>query len=406
MEKAPGRPKQPRALRRAALPDPFTYALYACSPYRGCGHGCSYCDGRAEKYYVEGDFARDIVTRDWLPDALARELAALREWGALALGSGVTDVYQPCERTALLTKRVAEAVAEMPDRSGAGGVAPLPVALLTKSALVLRDLDLWQRVNARAAVLVLVSLTTLDDHIRETFEPNASSVGERLEILRTCNAVGIATGVLAMPFLPGITDDAGSIEALYDTLSELGVSFVMPGCLTLRPGRQRAHYEAVLAASHPELAELYASLYRENRSSGSPVWAYHRTLEQRVAPIRRRLAMPKLLPHQLLRHLLAPHDELCVVFAQMAELYRERGVDTRRLERAAERYGTWLKGLRTELRRRRSLPACWLDERFRAAIASGELAQVLANDKLAPFAARIAGERALLDHQTLALYAP
>lgn len=392
-----------RALRRASLPDPFTNALYACSPYRGCGHGCSYCDGRAEKYYVEGDFARDIVAREWLPDVLSRELATLREWGALALGSGVTDVYQPCERTARLTRRTVEAVADMPDRSRAGGVAPLPVVVLTKSSLILRDLELWQRIHSRAAVLLLVSITTLDEGVGRVFEPGASSVAERLEVLAAFKAAGLTTGALAMPLLPGITDTAASIETLYETLAEAGVAFVMPGGLTLRPGRQKTHFEAILGRAHPELVGLYQDAYREQLASGSPLASCRRELERRVASTRRRLGVPALLPHACVRRLLEPHDELWVLFAQMGQLYGERGVDTRRLRAAADRYGDWLKGLRTQLRRRRALPASWLPERFHGAAGSGELATVLGNEKLARFADRVVHQRAELDQRTLAL---
>lgn len=397
-----GSPRQ-HGLRRASLPDAFTDALYACSPYRGCGHGCLYCDGRAEKYYVEGDFARDIVTRPWLPDVLARELTTLREWGALALGSGVTDVYQPCERSELLTRRIVEAVADMPDRTVAGGVPPLPVVVLTKSALILRDLDLWTRIDARAGVLVLVSITTLDDTVRRAFEPGASPLGERLEIFRACHAAGIATGALAMPFLPGITDDSRSITALMEALAGLGTTFVMPGGLTLRPGRQKECVGRLLAAHYPDLVALYARLYGENRASGSPAFAYRARLDREIGPIRHRLGLPRHVPHPLLRRLLAPHDELWVLFSQMRDLYAERGVDTLRLAEASDRYGAWLRAMRTTFRRRRTLPVSWLGERFGTAIETGELAQVLANDKLARFTERVARDRLVFDHETLAL---
>ena len=95
---------QPKTvLRRGLLPDIFTNALFATSPYRGCEHACAYCDGRAEKYYVEGTFAEDIVQRSQLPPALDQELGRLRERDGrgrrplLSLGSGVTDAYQPVE---------------------------------------------------------------------------------------------------------------------------------------------------------------------------------------------------------------------------------------------------------------------------------------------------------------------
>jgi DNA repair photolyase len=383
----------------------FTHALYACSPYRGCGHGCLYCDGRAERYYVEGDFERDIAKRDWLPDTLTRELAGLREWGALALGSGVTDVYQPCERSEGLTRRTLEAIAAMPDRTAEGGIAPLPVVVLTKSALILRDLDLWRRIHERAAVLVLVSITTLDDGVRRVFEPGASPVEERLEILRVCRANGFHTGALVMPLLPGISDGAESIGALLKRLAEVGVDFAMVGGLTLRPGRQKETFLEALDQAFPELGPLYGRLYGENRESGSPRFAYRAEVERRAGSLLAACGLAWLLPHRIVRHLLAPHDELCVLLWQMGELYGRRHVDTRRLREAAARWAAWLKGVRTELRRRRSLPAVWLGERVTAALDSGELVRILDNDKLARFAGRVL-KGAVFDHQTLALREP
>ena len=96
-------------LSKGMFPEPFLVALYrAQAPYRGCAHGCQYCDGRAEKYYVEGDFEKDICVRANLPGLVASDVAAgtaAREYGAVCIGSGVTDVYQPIERELELTRR-------------------------------------------------------------------------------------------------------------------------------------------------------------------------------------------------------------------------------------------------------------------------------------------------------------
>lgn len=384
-------------LRRGHAPDPFTYSLFACAPYRGCGHGCSYCDGRAEKYYVEGDFERDIVRRSDLPARLQIELSRLREWGALSLGSGVTDAYQPCEGDDHLTRYTAEVLAGMPEQ----GLRPLPVVILTKSSRILEDLELWTRVNAQAAVLVMVSITSLDERVREIFEPGASPFAERLEVLRRFKAAGCLTGALAMPFLPGITDDVESMTELFRQLEALGVDFIQPGGLTLRPGRQKAHFLSVLRAFRPDLEPLYLDIFREERPSGAPAWDHRKAWQERLAKVPRQL--PWLLPHAGVRRLLEPQDELAVVFWQMCELFRERGVDTRPLRQAASNYEAWLKARRTEFRRHRTLLSGWMAERLEAAAKRGELAQVLANPKLARFVERIVLEKALLDPATLRL---
>ncbi len=395
----------PRALRRGARVECFTYSLYACAPYRGCGHGCAYCDGRAEKYYVEGDFEKDIVARTDLPERLAAELPSLREWGPVCLGSGVTDAYQPCEREDRITRRLAETLAAMPDHREMGGMGPLPVVILTKSSRILEDLDLWTRINERAAVLVMVSITSLDEHFREAFEPGASPFEERLEILRRFKAAGCLTGVLAMPFLAGITDDAASMGGLFGRLQAIGVDFVLAGGLTLRPGRQKDHFLAVLRRHRPDLEAHYLRIYGEDRPSGAPLWSCRTEQTRRIEAARRGFHLPWMLPHRGLRRLLQPHDELGVLFWQMGEFYRARGVDTSRLEYSAKRYEAWLKARRTDFRRQRRLPSGWLVQRLEQATENGELAQVLDNAKLTRFAQQVILDRAILDPETLRLVA-
>lgn len=389
-----------RVLRRGFRPDSFTYSLFACAPYRGCGHGCAYCDGRAEKYFVEGDFERDIVRRVDLPERLRAELSGVRDWGALSLGSGVTDAYQPCEREDRLTRQVARVLADLP----AEGLRPLPVVILTKSARILDDLDLWTRINAQASVLVLVSITSLDERVRDAFEPGASSFAERIEVLRRFKAAGCLTAALVMPLLPGITDDPGDVAALFRTLEETGVDFALAGGLTLRPGRQKEHFLAVLREARPELEPHYRDLFREDRPSGSPTAEARRAWVERLGRVPRNL--PWLLPHAGVRRLMEPHDELAVLFSQMGELFSERGVDTRPLRQAALRYDAWLKERRTEFRRRRTLPAGWLAGSLEQAAKAGELGRILANAKLARFAEQVVLERALLDPVTLRLQSP
>ena len=390
-------PSSTHALRRGALPDAFTCALFACPPYRGCGHGCAYCDGRAEKYYVEGDFERDIVVREELPDRLRAELPRLREWGAVSLGSGVTDAYQPCEGRCRIARRIGQVLADMPRE----GLRPLPVVVLTKSARILEDLDLWTRINAQAAVLVLVSITSLDEQVREAFEPGASPFAERLEVLRRFKARGCLTGALAMPFLPGITDGPDGMARLFRAVEETGADFLLPGGLTLRPGRQKDHFLAVLRSFRPELVPHYLDIFREERASGAPAREYGKGWAERLAHIPRKL--PGVLPHAGLRRLLDPPDELAVLFRQMCGLYGARGTDVRPLEQAAGRYEAWLKAGRTEFRRRRTLPTDWLARRLRQAADDGELGRVLENPKLARFSRQVVLDRAVLDPVALRL---
>lgn len=385
-------------LKPADLPENFTRSLYKIAPYRGCAHGCRYCDGRAERYYVEGDFEKDVVIRKDIPSRLEHDLPLVRERGMVAFGSGTTDPYQPLEAIERITGRCAELLAADPP----SGLS-LPATVMTKSVLALRDLELWRRVNERAGFLLMVSLTSLDEDLRTHMEPGASSFAERLALLKAFKAAGCATGILAMPFLPGLSDGEDSIRALYGAAMEAKVDFIMPGGLTLRPGRQKDLYLETLAAYRPDLVGETRKLFLEERPSGWPGAEAAKVLAGRVAPIQKESGLPWLLPHAVYARVLPRHDALRILFLDMQELYADRGVPTGPLKRSAKAYDTWLLAKRREFRRKRSLPASWLEEALPEALASGELDRVLDNAKLLDFASSVVLEGARLDYRTLKL---
>jgi DNA repair photolyase len=384
-----------KLLKPADLPDNFTHSLYKVAPYRGCAHGCRYCDGRAERYFVEGDFERDITLKSTIPDRFASELPSLRERGIISFGSGVTDSYQPLEGIHKITRRCAELLAN--------SSRPFPAMVMTKSNLILDDLPLWKRVNEYTGFLLLVSITSLDENVREVMEPGASSFASRLEMLRAFKAAGCATGVLAMPLLPGISDSVDSMHSLYAACAEAGADFIMPGGLTLRPGRQKDFYLNALYRYRPELLEPTRRIYLEERPSGSPYPAAAKALFERIAPIKLEFAMPYLLPHEITARMLPPYDALRILYRDMLELYSERGIDTSALLKSAKAYDEWLISLRRVFRRKKTLPDTWLEERFADAVDSGELSILLANDRLAHFTNTVINEGARLDYCTLQL---
>lgn len=393
-----------RALLRGDLPDSFSHALYRLSPYRGCAHGCRYCDGRAEKYHVEGDFERDILVRDAVPSLLAAELPRLREAGMVAIGSGTTDAYQACEATAQVTAGCARELARHAATAPSGtGRLPVPALVMTKSALALRDLPLWSAVNQAAGFLLLVSISSTDEELREIMEPGASSFAERLALLRAYKQAGCPVGVLAMPCLPGLSDSEASLRRLYAACAEIGVDYLLPGGLTLRPGRQKELYLSTLALHRPELLPLVRELYREERPSGMPLAASLADFSRRLKPIQEEFGLPRQLPHAIHARLLPPWDSFHVLLLDMAELYAERGVSVAPLRQASARYDAWLLGLRRHFRRHRSLPSEWLPERFTSALDSGELAGILDNRRLARLASQVLAEGARFDYLRLKL---
>ncbi len=368
-----------RALHRADFPDSFTHSLYKISPFRGCAHGCRYCDGRAERYFVEGDFEKEIVVRTNLPELLAQELPKLKEKGLVTISSGTTDPYQPIERQARIVRRCGELLVE----------ANLPVSIMTKSSLILEDLDLWKRAAQGAGFLLMVSISTMNEKVREIFEPGASPIAERLETLRVFKSIGAFTGALVMPFLPGISDHEEGMEELYYQLANAGVNFAMPGGLTLRPGRQKQCYLETLSQYDPSLMQSTLEHYREERASGAPLARAQKNLAAKFKKVQSKSQIPWILPYSAYRELIPPHDATRIFLRDLVELYSSRQIGTQRLEQVADRYDSWLLAQRRQFRRKRSLPKDYLESRFREAFSNGELAVVIKNEKLYSFLKKI-----------------
>lgn len=391
------------ALSRAALPDAFFACLYHClAPYRGCAHGCRYCDGRAERYYVEGDFERDVAARTNLIDLVSRDVAAgfaSREWGAIGVGSGVTDIYQPLERELGLTRRVLEALVP----------TGLPVVILTKSDLILRDFDILARFPQ---ALVLVTVTTVDPERARVLEPGAASPAKRLEVVRRAREAGFMTGVMAMPLCPGITMDEDDTGPLFAACLDAGAAFIATCGVTLRPGKQKEFFlDEVVRAHYPELEPLYASLYGENRPSGIPLaresFRVSRALHARLDALK----VSSNIPHSAYRELLSAPDALFVLFCHMQQLYAARGVDTRPLRAATDRYAEWLSGARKELRRKRikvvpsdPFPVTRVLSSMLADLSANGgkgLAATIGNERLACLASEILEGNGIFDYTTL-----
>jgi len=344
---------------------------------------------------VEGDFEKDIEVRDSIPSRLESELSLVRERGIVGFGSGVTDSYQPIEAKEEISGRCARILAEAP--------RTLPAMVMTKSALPLRDLPTWKRLNERTGFILQVSITSLDEELQKRMEPGAASFADRLKLLRAFKEAGCVTGVLAMPFLPGISDSVDSIAALYAACVDAGADFIMPGGLTLRPGRQKQCYLESIRNWYPSIYTSTHDLYSEDRPSGSPIRAAIQPLFQRISRIQKDFNIPIQLPYSCYEKMLPRYDSLHILFHDMLELYGEKGIDITPLRRSTDRYDAWLISLRRMYRKKRSLPSDWLDERFSDAIATEELHGILDNPRLEGFINSLIREGALFNYTTLQL---
>ena len=190
------------------------------NPYRGCEHGCVYCYARPLHEYLGYsaglDFETKIHVKHDAPEILKRELAA-KSWTPQTINiSGATDPYQPVERELELTRRCLAVLAECRN----------PVGIITKNALVTRDLDHLQELAMYKAIKVLISVTTLDDELARKMEPRTSSPRARLAAIQSLAEAGVPVGTLVGPVIPGLTDhelpsivqavaDAGGCSADY-----------------------------------------------------------------------------------------------------------------------------------------------------------------------------------------------
>jgi DNA repair photolyase len=187
-----------RIIARNDSPDvPFDASI---NPYRGCEHGCVYCYARPTHEYLGFsaglDFETRILVKEQAPELLRRELSS-RRWKPQVLGlSGVTDPYQPVERHLLITRRCLEVLVEFRN----------PVGIITKSALVARDLDLLEQLAEHDAVSVGISITTLDPELHRAMEPRASAPRERLRAIERLARSGVPVHVMVAPIIPGLTD--------------------------------------------------------------------------------------------------------------------------------------------------------------------------------------------------------
>lgn len=187
------------------------------NPYRGCEHGCSYCYARPYHEYLglsSGiDFETRILVKHDAPRLLRKELSS-PSWIPQVLNmSGVTDCYQPAERTFRVTRGCLEVLAEMRN----------PVTIITKNRLVARDLDLFQELAGHHCIAVTLSITTLRQELAQTLEPRASVPAARLAVIRTLADAGIPVGVNVAPLIPGLNDH--ELPAILRAAADNGASY-------------------------------------------------------------------------------------------------------------------------------------------------------------------------------------
>jgi DNA repair photolyase len=247
-------------LNRCTSPQmPFRWTI---NPYRGCEFGCVYCYARYTHEFLElrdpMDFERRIYVKRMAGEVLQRTLSRT-PIGAdqIALGTA-TDPYQPAERKFKLTRSILEVFAQV------GG---LNLSITTKSALIVRDLDVLDRINRRSRLSVNFSLITLNRRLQRILEPRAPRPALRLAAIEKLTAAGIRCNVLMMPMIPGITDAARAIEGVIRAARLAGASGLWWRTLFLKPAAAR-RFLPFISENFPAELEHYTEWY--SRSAYAP----------------------------------------------------------------------------------------------------------------------------------------
>ncbi len=236
------------------------------NPYRGCEHGCIYCFARPTHAYLGMspgiDFETRLLAKPNAAELLRKELSAPSyKPQTIALGTN-TDPYQPIERTMRITRSILEVMAEFKN----------PVGIVTKSPLILRDLDILAPMAAAGLAKVAVSVTTLDRHLARVMEPRAGTPPRRLNAIRELNAAGVPTAVMFAPVIPALNDD--ELEAVLHAARDAGARSA--GYVLLRlPLEIKDLFREWLEANVPDRAKHVMSLVRSMRGGKDYDSAWH-----------------------------------------------------------------------------------------------------------------------------------
>lgn len=243
--------------------------------FRGCTHGCIYCDSRSKCYQFTHPF-EDVEIKQNAPELLEEALRRRRKPCVIATGS-MSDPYQPCEKELRMTRRCLELL----ERYGFGA------SVITKSDLALRDLDLFDGINQKAKSVLQMTLTVADDKLSRILEPNVCASARRYEVLKAFQERGIPAVVWLTPVLPFLTDTEENLRRILDWCFDAGVRGIVcfGAGLTLREGNREFFYEA-LDRCFPGLSEEYRKRWGNAYEVTSPhsdalMEIFHRECEKR-----------------------------------------------------------------------------------------------------------------------------
>ncbi|MHA2074491.1 MAG: radical SAM protein [Candidatus Hodarchaeales archaeon] len=268
--------------------DSWWWAEASMNPYRGCFHDCKYCDGKAESYHIHEDFATRIqgkINSPFLLDQFYKKLGhfpinrkktstlvdfipdsklslGLNQPGKFisCVGGGVCDVYQPAEKKLTITQKLLQVVHDY----------NFPLFVLTKSKLVLRDLNLLKKINESSYANIGVTITLADENDQKIIEPRASSTQDRFETIEKLRKEGVHSGILFLPVLPWIGDTDENMDKIFREAKKVQAEYMLVGGMTLKPGRNKKEFLKMIKLYYPDLLDSYIKLYSNENQYGQP----------------------------------------------------------------------------------------------------------------------------------------
>jgi len=306
-------------LRKYKKIDSWFISKYGMNLYRGCLHNCFYCDGRSEKYKVDGEFGEEVSVKINAIEVLKKELEYKHKHESLKncyimIGGGVGDSYQPIEKRYRLTKKTLELLYEK----------KLPISILTKSTLVKRDIELIKKINNKNKAIVSFSFSSTNDRISSIFEPGVSLPSERLETIEYFKTEGISCGMFLLPVIPFITDKIEIIEETIKQAKKVGIDFIIFGGMTLKEGRQKNYFLDSIKQFYPNLYTDFCNIYK-NDKWGHPTPDYIQSIHNIFDLLTKKYRIPKRIPLNLFQNILDENDLVIVILEQIDYLLKLKG---------------------------------------------------------------------------------
>jgi DNA repair photolyase len=264
------------AINKLKYPDGWFWCRYTINPYSGCEHACIYCDARSTRYYLE-DFENEVIIKINLDKILDKKLKNTRTLLPDVVGpGGVCDGYQQIEKKAENTKKILQVFAKH----------QYPVNISTKSDLITRDIELFEKIASDTWCTVAFSISTIDENKARFLEPHSSTPEERLAALKDIkkSAPNVQVGVNYMPIIPYLCDNDQDLEDVVRKSSEAGSDFILFGGLTLRDSQEAFFIKELRNSKYKSIAQPLLDLYHERTNLND----YHLKLNLKLLNLSRK----------------------------------------------------------------------------------------------------------------------